>query len=91
MVDEYDCKLPELNDEGICDNPPQSTDPKMIDTCDNVNDPSTIIASGRRVECDYPTGVRSGIDEVAAIRVEMIPNPAYETMTCSKEHVSSKQ
>ena len=43
------------------------------------------------MECDSPTGVRSGEDEIEARRVEMISNPAYETLTCSKEHISSKQ
>ena len=88
MVDEYDCKLPELNDEGICDNPPQSTDPKMIDTCDNVYDPA-ITAPSREVVYNYPTGVRSGEDGIAASlrKVEMILNPSYGTVTCSKKHV----
>ena len=87
MVDEYDCELPELNEERICDNPPQSTDLKMIDKSDNVYNPSTIIAPGREVERDYPTGVWSGEDEIAARRVEMIPNPAYGTVTCGEKHV----
>ena len=86
MVDEYDCKLPELNEERTCDNPQESTDAKMIDTRDNVHDPS-ILAPGRKVVYDYPTGVRSGEDEIQAVQVEMIPNPSYGTVTCSKEHV----
>ena len=90
MVDEYDCELPKLNEQGICDNPPQSTHPKMTNTHDNAYG-SAIIEPSREVECDYPTDVGSGEDEMTAIRVEMILNPAYETVTCSKEHDSSKQ
>ena len=63
------------------------TDLKMIDKSDNVYNPSTIIAPGREVERDYPTGVWSGEDEIAARRVEMIPNPAYGTVTCGEKHV----
>ena len=85
MVDEYDCELPELNEERTCDNPSQSTDSNMMDTCDNVYDPS-IIAPNREVVYKYPTGVRSE-DEIAARRVEMIPNPAYETVTCGEKHI----
>ena len=85
MVDKP-CELPELNEERTCDNHRESTDAKMIDTHDNVHDPS-IIALSREVVYDYPTGVRSGEDEIQAVQVEMIPNPAYGTVTCSKEHV----
>ena len=90
MVDKYDSGLLELNEEKICDNPSQATDPKKIDASDNDNDLSTVISPGREVECEYP-GVKSREDEIEARKVEMIPNPAYETATCSKEHVSSKQ
>ena len=91
MVDEYDCELPELNEEGTYGNSShcQPIDSKMID--DNVSDPS-ITAPGREVACDYSTGVRSGKDEVATSlrRVEMIPNPVYGTVTCSKDACLSK-
>ena len=40
---------------------------------------------------DYPTGVKSGEDEIEAVQVEMTPNSAYRTVTCSKEHASCKQ
>ena len=90
MVDIYDCELPELTEERICDNTPQSTDPKMTGTHSTAYDPS-ILAPGREVVYNYPTGVGSGEDKIAAVRVEMIPNPAYETMTQSKKHVSSKK
>ena len=43
----------------------------------------------KEVIYDYPTSVGSGKDEIAVIRVEMTPNPAYMTVTCSEEHVSS--
>ena len=80
-----------MNGERICDNPPRSTDSKMIDIHDSVLDP-TIVAASREVEYDYPTctGVVSGEVETAARRVEMTANPSYETATCSKEQVFSK-
>ena len=94
MVDKYDCQLPELNEERICDNPPQSTHPKMTNTCDNAYDSATVELS-REVECDYPTGVGSGEgdSEIAGRRMgttsDSILEPGYGTATCSKEHVSS--
>ena len=69
-----------------CDYLQESTDPKMTDTYDSVYY-SAIIEPTREVEYDYPTGVGSGEDEIAAGRVEMTSNPAYGTVTCSKEHI----
>ena len=68
MVDEYDRQLSEPNEERTCDIPQESTEPKLK-------------APGREVVYDYPTGVRSVEDEIAARRVEMTPNPAYGTLT----------
>ena len=34
---------------------------------------------------DYPTGVVSGEDEIAARRVEMTSNPAYGTVTVNEQ------
>ena len=48
----------------------------IYDVCDPT-DPN-------KVEYDYPTGVGTGEDGIAAGRVEMIPNPAYGTVTCSR-------
>ena len=80
MVDEYDCELPELNEERTCDNPPQSTNPKMTDTYDNVYDPA-IIECTREVVYDYSrsSGVGSEFEEdkVAA-------TPSYGIATCSE-------
>ena len=56
----------------------------MKDKSENVREPN------KEVIYDYPTGVGSGEDEMAAVRVEMVeitPNPAYGTVTCGKEHV----
>ena len=61
----------------------------MTDTHDNDNNSAKIELS-REVECDYPTSVRSGEDEIAAEQVEMTANPSYETVTCSKKHVFNK-
>ena len=74
----YDRGLLELNEERIYDYPSESTNSKMIDIYDNVHDPS-IIEPTREVECEYPTGVGSGEDEIAARIVEITPNPAYGT------------
>ena len=38
----------------------------------------------KEVIYDCPTRVGSREDEIAAKRVEMTPNPAYRTVTCSK-------
>ena len=84
MVGEHDYELPQLNNMRICDNLSQDT------IYDTVSDPS-ITATDREVVYDYPTDVRSGEDERADRRVEKIPSPVYVTVTCSKEHVSSKQ
>ena len=57
----------------------------MADIYANVCD---LTEPNKEVVYDCPTGVEGGEDEIAARRVEMTLNPAYETLTCSKEHVS---
>ena len=99
MVDEYDCELPELNEERICDNPQESTDAKMTNTCNNAYDPA-IIEPNKEEVYDYSrsSGVVSGEgdSEIADRRVgatfdsESILEPGYGTVACSKEHVSGK-
>ena len=51
-----------------------------VNVCDHTE-------PNKEVIYDSPTGVWSDEDEVAARRVEITPNPAYETVTCSEEHV----
>ena len=53
----------------------------MKDSSENAREPN------KEVIYDYPTGVGSGENEIAAGRVEMTQNPAYGTVTCGKEHV----
>ena len=72
MVNEYDYALTEP-EEGKCDHLQESTHPEV-----NVCDP---MEPNKEVVYDYPTGVGSGEDEIAARRVEMTPNPAYKTVT----------
>ena len=85
MVDEYDCELPEMNEERTCDYLQESTDPKMIDTYDNAYDPA-IIEPNKEEVYDYSrsSGVGSEEDEIAARRVEMTVNPSYGIATYSK-------
>ena len=83
MVDEYECELPQLNEERTCAYLQVSTDTNIMkDTCyDNVYDPA-IIEPNTDVDCDYSTGVVSGEDQIAA-------NPSSGIETCSKLRESS--
>ena len=77
MVDEYECELPQLNEERTCDYLRVSTDTNIMkDIYDNVYDPA-IIEPNIDVECDNSTGVVSGEDQIAA-------NPSSGIETCSK-------
>ena len=64
------------------------TDNKMADIYDNICGPTKPNTGKKEVICNYPTCVVSG-EDVAARRLEMTPNPAYRTIICSEECVSS--
>ena len=67
---------------------PESTDSKMADILYvNVYGPTEL---NKEVVYDYPTGVVIGEDKIATSTVEMTSNPAYRTVTCSEECVSTK-
>ena len=62
----------------------------MADIYDNICGPTKPNKGNKEVIYDYPTGVGSEKDEIAARRVEMTTNPAYRSVTCSEEHACSK-
>ena len=78
MVNEYDYVLTEP-EEGKYDHLQESTHPK-VNVCD-------LMEPNKEVVYDYPTGVVSGEDEIAARKVEMTPNPAYRTVTENEQGI----